>query len=774
MGLFFPCVLPVQGPQALEDKVAVVDYLPAAVAHDALGKAARGNHRAAVAQLRLHALDHAVQQRRRAVDRAGAHAVHRVGGHHLFRRDDGDVGQKAGAGGKGGIGQLEPRHDGAALVAAVLVDDHHGGGGAHVHNDDRGAVAADGRHAGDYQIRRHGGGVVDAHIQPGLHARAHDEGSFAQGALHRKLEALRHRRHHGGDDGPLHVAEPEAVEVGDLAELEGVLRAGEARVGVDAHDMVYLPVFNGAEDDVGVAYVYCKNHLNLSFLKPSPRGEGGSRRLTDEGSVIYPVVGIGACQVKGPEAVAVVPAPDDELLHRGHGVVLDVVQQHNAPAPPGAAADDVFDYLVGVVGLPRVAGGHVPVIEPVAQPLHHSGKPCHDAGIEAADGVGRAAGEAEDGAVFPGLLIYYLLHGPEILQPGLFAGIYLVIVVGVGVHADAVALPICPAYKVVVIGVCGGDKEGGGHAVGAEYIQQPPGVGAGAVIKGEINCPARRLGYLGQGPGQHIHRPGDGHALAVCAHEAVAEVVFPHAHAVHTALKEQMPAQVIAQPINGDAARVCVAVAGVDLHILIPHQRETGGSGIVGQRPLGHGLVAGGVGNAVHYAVCQLPGLDLVRQVPVIAVVGPVAFFHIAVNPAGAVALHIHKLDDRGLGVHHMHHAPGAEAAEEAVHLVVYIVAAQSVGVHLTLGAYAQMPVALAEDAARADGVDPRLHIGAALLYLHLLLTADVEAHPPPVGNQGEAEHQYQPRQQGYDDKRPAAGFFVLFIFHTTYPLYIM
>ena len=109
----FPVLLP-EDPQALEQQVVVTDDLPLAVGRDVGGKAAGGHQVAGIAQLRLHPLDHAVQDGGGAEDRAGAHAVHRVGGDGLFRRGDGDVRQQAGARGQGPVAQLHARQDRAA------------------------------------------------------------------------------------------------------------------------------------------------------------------------------------------------------------------------------------------------------------------------------------------------------------------------------------------------------------------------------------------------------------------------------------------------------------------------------------------------------------------------------------------------------------------------------------------------------------------------------------------------------------------------------------
>ena len=448
--------------------------------------------------------------------------------------------------------------------------------------------------------------------------------------------------------------------------------------------------------------------------------------------------------------------------------------QHYAPAPLGAAAYNIVDYLLSIVGAAGVAGSDVPVVEAVALRLHHLGKPCHDAGVEGADGVAAAAGEAEDGGIVAGLLADYLLHVPEVLQPCLLAGVNLAVVMGGGVHADGVALPVGAAYEGVVVRVCGGDEEGGGHAVGAERIQQPAGVGAGAVVKAQVYGAAVGLADLGHGSGQHIHHSCGGHALAVCAHETVAQVVLPGALGIDLALVEHMLRKVIAKAVNGHAARVCKVLPGVDFHVLLADKADGGSRVVVGQHPLHHGLVAGGIADRVDDAVGQLLGFHPVCQVAVVAVVGGVALLHIALQPAGAVALHVHKLDDRGLGVHHMHHAPCAAPAEDAVGLIFDFVAAHGSGDHRAMGADFKVPVALAEETPLGDGVDPGLGVVAALFYAYLLLAAHIEAHPAGVHDKGQAEHQYQPCHHRDNYKHPTAFFSVLFIFHTTYPLYIM
>ena len=64
-----------------------------AASTDAAAEAAGRNDGGGLAELGLHALDHAVEHGGRAVDTAGAHGLDRVGADALFRRVERDVRQ---------------------------------------------------------------------------------------------------------------------------------------------------------------------------------------------------------------------------------------------------------------------------------------------------------------------------------------------------------------------------------------------------------------------------------------------------------------------------------------------------------------------------------------------------------------------------------------------------------------------------------------------------------------------------------------------------------
>ena len=86
-------ILLIQGPQAVEQQVLIVRDLAPAVRDDAAAEAAGRNDGGGLAELSLHARDHAVEHGRRTENAAGAHGLDRVGADALFRRVERDVRQ---------------------------------------------------------------------------------------------------------------------------------------------------------------------------------------------------------------------------------------------------------------------------------------------------------------------------------------------------------------------------------------------------------------------------------------------------------------------------------------------------------------------------------------------------------------------------------------------------------------------------------------------------------------------------------------------------------
>lgn len=101
---------------------------------------------------------------------------------------------------------------------------------------------------------------------------------------------------------------------------------------------------------------------------------------------------------------------------------------------------DVFEHLIGAGRFAGVAAGNVPVEILVAHVGQRLRQARHDAGVEAADGVRAAAGEADECRFLAAQRDDCILHLLKIGKIGLLAGVDGRILVRCAVDADAVTL----------------------------------------------------------------------------------------------------------------------------------------------------------------------------------------------------------------------------------------------------------------------------------------------------------------------------------------------
>ena len=409
-----------------------------------------------------------------------------------------------------------------------------------------------------------------------------------------------------------------------------------------------------------------------------------------------------------------------------------MLQHHRGPAP-GAAFGDVFHDGVGVGGLPGISRGHVPVKILVAHIRKGGGQAGHYARIETAHGIGAAPGEAAQLGVAAGLVVYQLLHGVEVLEEGLLAGVYALIVVGIGVYAYGVPLPVGPAYLVEVFGVCPGDKEGGLHIVLGQNVQELPGIGAGAVVKGQVYGIHVGRDYIRVVHRQHRHGALGADHIPGLALDGISQFVAARLVGADLPRHLHQLRHVVAHAVFCAVARVVEAQAGVEAYLAAPLQENLRlALGIQGLSHHGGG-VARGVGDGVDHTVVLQTAFHLLRQVPVIVVGGGIALLLIAAHPGGLITRQIFQLQHWRNPVHHLHLSLGAVLLKQVADSVLYRILPQFGVVQLAGSLHMEMLLPLAEYGARAHRIDSRLLVGLKALQLQLLGPGEVEAHMAPV-----------------------------------------
>lgn len=90
------------------------------------------------------------------------------------------------------------------------------------------------------------------------------------------------------------------------------------------------------------------------------------------------MVGSGAVALKGQELVPPVLSPEDNILHRVHTVIMNIVLKHNADPVIFKALNDILPNLLCRAGASRVVTVHVPVKVPEARVLYRLGQGAHN------------------------------------------------------------------------------------------------------------------------------------------------------------------------------------------------------------------------------------------------------------------------------------------------------------------------------------------------------------------------------------------------------------
>ena len=334
----------------------------------------------------------------------------------------------------------------------------------------------------------------------------------------------------------------------------------------------------------------------------------------------------GTGHIKGGEGVAVIQPPVDYALDRCDAVILHVVLKHEAVAVARrrvAALGDVRVDAVCGLGVPRVVAVNVPVEVLVAHIVHDIHKAAHNAGVELADRVGAAAGEAAELRVLPGLTVDDVLYRVEVFKERLLAGVYLAVVMRIGVHGDAVPLVVGAAYHILIIGIQRRDEECRLDAVARQHVQQLRRVGAGAVVKGEIDgLRVVGLDAVGLLRGNNVYVPLRRRSVPAVIRDRICERIAADFVRDYISADLHAVGEVVALRVMRFVARLLKARTCDKLQLRVAAERQHRRAD---DDALDACLVAGGIAHGVDDAGVGHGALDLVGDVAVIIVARGVA-----------------------------------------------------------------------------------------------------------------------------------------------------
>ena len=253
-------VFVVEEQEPLEQQVVVQQNLIAAERRDHTGEAAGRDDRARLVELRIDAVDQAVERAGVPVQDAALHAVDRIAADQVLRHLERDLLQLRGAADERVAGDDDARQDHAAAVVALAVDDGDRRRRAHIDDDLRQGVVVYARHGVDDEVAAELGGVVDLDAQARLDAGADDERRDVQVFLNGGLHRAGHRRHDGRNDRAVDVGGVDAVHLERGAQDRCVLQNGG---GVDRRDALAeedLLAAAAAEHNIRISNINGENH----------------------------------------------------------------------------------------------------------------------------------------------------------------------------------------------------------------------------------------------------------------------------------------------------------------------------------------------------------------------------------------------------------------------------------------------------------------------------------------------------------------------------------
>ena len=257
----------VEKQEPLEQQVVIEQDFVAAERRDHTREAARRDDRARLAELRVDAVDQAVERAGVSVQNAALHAVDRVRADQAFRHLKRDLLKLRRAADQRIARDDGARQNHAAAVIAAAVDDGDRRRRAHINDDLRQGIIVDARHGVYDEVAAELGGVVDLNAQARLDAGADDERRNVQVFLNGGLHRAGHGRHDGRDDRAVDVCGVDAVHLKRGAQDRGVFQHGGRvdRRNALAEENRFTAA--AAEHNIGVSDVDGENHsVNLPYL----------------------------------------------------------------------------------------------------------------------------------------------------------------------------------------------------------------------------------------------------------------------------------------------------------------------------------------------------------------------------------------------------------------------------------------------------------------------------------------------------------------------------
>ena len=329
----------------------------------------------------------------------------------------------------------------------------------------------------------------------------------------------------------------------------------------------------------------------------------------------------------GLDAVAVGQTILDDIRQGvgGGGLGSGIMHQHHvAPAMAQGRGDGTVDPARGGGGTGSVAAGYIPVKIGEALVLDPLGQTAHDAhAVLAADGVGAASGEAENGGLIPEVCPKPVPEPIDVLHKGLVTFVNGCIVVGVAVNGHGMPFVDHPADQSLTGLAVVDDEEGGADVIGLQSVQHPGRHPvAGAVIEGQVDG-------AGAGGGIFIygHLAGGRGSVARLVGHGIGQGIDPGNGGVHSAGPADGCGQVAVGVILGRGSGILECTAQGNEQLPLTGQRDDRGYHVPDRHPTGgsggiSGLVGDGVGENVDVAAFLVRYPDRGGEITVAAVPG--------------------------------------------------------------------------------------------------------------------------------------------------------
>ena len=325
----------------------------------------------------------------------------------------------------------------------------------------------------------------------------------------------------------------------------------------------------------------------------------------------------------------------------------------------------------------------------------------------------------------------------------------------IGVHGDAVPLVVGAAYHILIIGIQRRDEECRLDAVAREHIQQLRRVGAGAVVKGEIDgLRVVGLDAVGLLRGNNVYVPLRRRSVPAVIRDRICERIAADFVRDYISADLNAVGEVVALRVMRLVARLLKARTCDKLQLRVAAERQHRRAD---DDALDACLVAGGIAHGVDDAGVGHGALDLVGDVAVIIVARGVALLDIVGHRAYRRLLSVVlKLYHRRDGVHHRDVPHGAAGNEKRLRMVNYLVFADLGCVHIAGDAHLKRFAVVFEYPADRGRLRAKLGVLLADLKRHVLVAVDGEGRMPPVDDEYRQNY-----QQDVDREYYARRFFI-------------